>query len=257
MHCKRIDFSLYSSIRIGGACDVVVIDCVEHYPELQIVGHAYNLLISPAAKNLAVLGKAFEGISDEGAFLKVGAATPSGRLFSYAKKQNLAGFEMLGGLPGSVGGLVKMNAGMREYEIGAVLEGIFTADGFIPAEALALGYRSSQINSIIFYALFRKIPHFRTELLEVFAALRAKQPKEPSAGSAFKNPSGDYAGRLIEAVGLKGYQKGGAMFSPKHANFLLNTGGALFDEAFWLLSEAKRRVSEEFGILLEQEIVIL
>jgi UDP-N-acetylmuramate dehydrogenase len=83
------------------------------------------------------------------------------------------------------------------------------------------------------------------------------QPKEPSAGSCFKNPVGDYAGRLIEAVGLRGFRRGGAGFSQKHANFLVNLGGATFDEAIWLIDEAKRRVLESFGIALETEIKIV
>ncbi|MDE6045475.1 MAG: hypothetical protein K2F85_08195 [Helicobacter sp.] len=87
--------------------------------------------------------------------------------------------------------------------------------------------------------------------------MRGKQPKGDIFWSAFKNPEGDFAGRLIESVGLKGVRFGNVCFSEKHANFLINTGGASFDEAKALLDEAKRRVYDSFGIALQEEVVIL
>lgn len=254
---RWIDFSLYSSVKIGPLLEVEVIEEIGGCEGLQVIGHAYNLLLSPQASSLAVLGDSFEGITLEDGFLKVGAATPSGRVFSYAKRENLRGFEMLGALPGSVGGLVKMNAGMKSYEIKEILEGIITARGFVPASELGLGYRSSGIDEVIFYALFKRIEGFRGELLEEFRLMRSRQPKGASFGSVFKNPVGDYAGRLIEAVGLKGVKRGGAIFSPLHANFLINEGGASFEDAHWLIKEAQKRVHEAFGIKLEPEVVIL
>ena len=87
--------------------------------------------------------------------------------------------------------------------------------------------------------------------------MRSNQPSTPSAGSCFKNPEGDYAGRLIEAVGLKGKRVGGMEFSSEHANFLVNQGDGNFDDAIYLIKEAQRRVFKEFNIWLECEIVIL
>lgn len=87
--------------------------------------------------------------------------------------------------------------------------------------------------------------------------MRQNQPSTPSAGSCFKNPQGDYAGRLIEAVGLKGLRVGAMEFSKEHANFLVNHGGGTFDDAIYLIKEAQRRVLNEFGVLLECEIAIL
>ena len=87
--------------------------------------------------------------------------------------------------------------------------------------------------------------------------MRSNQPSTPSAGSCFKNPEGDYAGRLIEEVGLKGLMRGSMCFSKEHANFLVNNGDGKFEDAMWLIDEAKRRVKEKFDISLECEIVIL
>ena len=98
---------------------------------------------------------------------------------------------------------------------------------------------------------------FSQKLKDELIKLRANQPKEPSAGSAFKNPKGDYAGRLIEAVGLKGYQIGGMAWSNVHSNFLVNLGDGTFDEAIELIELAKKRVYQKFGIVLEEEVQII
>ena len=91
----------------------------------------------------------------------------------------------------------------------------------------------------------------------MFKKMRSNQPATPSAGSCFKNPKGDYAGRLIEAVGLKGLRQGDMSFSQEHANFLVNHGDGIFEDALYLIKEAQRRVSLEFDIELECEIIVL
>jgi UDP-N-acetylmuramate dehydrogenase len=93
--------------------------------------------------------------------------------------------------------------------------------------------------------------------VEMFKKMRSNQPSTPSAGSCFKNPKGDYAGRLIEEVGLKGKRVGDMEFSTQHANFLVNHGKGNFDDAIFLIQEAQKRVYEKFAIWLECEIVIL
>jgi UDP-N-acetylmuramate dehydrogenase len=97
----------------------------------------------------------------------------------------------------------------------------------------------------------------RQKLLDELLDLRSNQPSEPSAGSAFKNPQGDYAGRLIEAVGLKGKRKGQMQWSTMHANFLVNLGGGTYEEAKSLIDLAKHEVKNRFGITLIEEIKIL
>ncbi len=272
---KLIDFSKYTSIKIGTPCAVSIIDSTAAYDTLlqsdktpQIIGAANNLLISPEAKNLAVLGKEFSYIKDCGDSLEIGAATASGRVFSYAKRHNLGGFEILSKLPGSIGGIIKMNAGLKEYEIKNILSGILVLNksgklAFKSVESLELGYRSSNINELIFAGIFKKMSGFNENLVESFKALRANQPTEPSFGSTFKNPKGNFAGALIEKAGLKGVLFGknkSLCFSKKHANFLINlgkNGDSSFYEAVELIELAKARVLELSGILLENEVQII
>ena len=269
---KVIDFAVYSSIKIGAALQVSIIQTPQDYYEsLQhtispnIVGAANNLLVSPNAKNLIMLDKKFSYIKDCGDYLEVGALTPSGKLFSYAKKHNLAGFEILSGLPGSIGGIIKMNAGFKEYEIKSTLLGLLSIQksptlDFIKADSLQLSYRSSAINQLIFAGIFKKEQGFNPNLVKLFKEMRENQPKDPSFGSCFKNPPNDFAGRLIESVGLKGVPFGAnktLMFSPKHANFLINLGKSSFDEALELILLAKDYVSKKHNITLQNEVQIL
>lgn len=269
---KTLDFSVYSSIKIGPTLQISLIQNPQDYYEIlqhtttpSIIGAANNLLVSPNAKNLIMLDKNFSYIKDCGDFLEVGALTPSGRLFSYAKKHNLADFEILSGLPGSIGGIIKMNAGLKEYEIKSSLLGILSLKNsqsleFIPAHSLNLSYRSSTIETLIFAGIFKKQSGFNPNLVSLFTKMRSNQPKEPSFGSCFKNPPNDFAGRLIESVGLKGVVFGrnqSLMFSPKHANFLVNLGKTSFDEALELIELARNLVLKQHQIPLQNEVQIL
>jgi UDP-N-acetylmuramate dehydrogenase len=119
------------------------------------------------------------------------------------------------------------------------------------------GYRYTNIKEPILEASFKLEYGFDEEKVKMFKKMRSNQPSTPSAGSCFKNPDGDYAGRLIEAVGLKGKRVGGMEFSNEHANFLVNHVNGKFDDAIYLINEAKKRVLDKFGINLECEIVIL
>lgn len=242
------------------------------------IGNGYNLLVSPNAKHLVMLSPEFDYIlakdtlqnpKDSSEVIEVGGKTSSSSLFRFCKQHNLGGLEFLRSLPGSVGGLVKMNAGMKQYEIKDTLlevciDGIWRSD-------FTLSYRSSDIVGIISAARFRLKKGFDSSLLEQFQAMRSTHPKEPSCGSCFRNPSGDYAGRLIEAVGLKGVEQNGVGFSPHHANFLVNFGTkstqasptktnlaqAEFADALAMIELAKKRVKERFGIELVPEVQIV
>lgn len=110
---------------------------------------------------------------------------------------------------------------------------------------------------MILEAAFEFTIGFDKEKVSMFKSMRLNQPHLPSAGSCFKNPKGDYAGRLIEAVGLKGFRVGGMEFSKEHANFLVNIENGTFDEAIFLIKEAQQRVFKEFKIWLECEIAVL
>lgn len=254
---REIDFKNFSSIKIGSKIDVLVIDEVEDYTPYQIIGGANNLLVSPNCKNLAILSKKFNYIKRDGEFLHIGASTPTGKVLNFCKRENIANFEFLSKLPGSIGGAVKMNAGLKEYEIFNNLIAIKTKDGYIKRDEIKYGYRFTDIDSIIYEAIFKIESNFSNELAKKFLNIRSKQPKEPSAGSCFKNPKGDFAGRLLEAVKLKGYRVNGASFSDIHSNFLVNLGDATFEDAMELIKVAKERVYQSFGVVLEEEITIL
>ncbi|GAA7162009.1 hypothetical protein Kyoto69B_21430 [Helicobacter pylori] len=165
--------------------------------------------------------------------------------------------EFLGQLPGTLGALVKMNAGMKEFEIKNVLESACVNNQWLGSEALGLGYRSSKFNGVVLKARFKKTHGFREEVLKACKNMRKSHPKLPNFGSCFKNPPNDYAGRLLEGVGLRGYCLKRVGFAKEHANFLVNLGGAEFEEALELIELAKTRVLQEYGIHLEEEVKIL
>ncbi|MDP3465439.1 MAG: UDP-N-acetylmuramate dehydrogenase [Sulfuricurvum sp.] len=257
MNTKIIDFSKFSSLRIGPVVEVALIEDDIVPSGHIIVGSANNLLVSPNPPPLMILSKQYDFIRLDNNRLLVGAATPGGRVVSFCKKNNIAHFEYLSKLPGTLGGMLKMNAGLKEYEIFNHLIEIRTQSGWIPKEALEYGYRRTSINEVVFEAAFDLEEGFSAQRLEMFAQMRSNQPNEPSAGSCFKNPPGDYAGRLIEAVGLRGKRVGAMAFSDVHANFLVNYGGGTFEDALFLIKEAQTKVLENFGILLQCEVVIL
>ena len=253
---KEINFSKYSSIRIGPKAEVLVIEDIGEYSSYKILGLGNNVLISNNHPDFAVLGSTFDYIEKKDDLLYVGCATKSGKLLSYAKKNDLANFEFLGKLPGSLGGLVKMNAGLKEFEIFNYIHSIKTKDGYIKKDDIEYSYRHTNLNSIVYEVVFHCTYGYSKTQSEVFKKMRDNQPQVPSAGSCFKNPKNDSAGRLIEAVGLKGFQKGNMAFSAQHANFLANMGDGSFDDAISLINLAKKKVREKFNINLEEEIII-
>ena len=258
MQKTAIDFSKYSSIKIGGVLEVAVLeDCAQAYQDHYIIGSCNNVLMGLQPPLLAKISKKYDFIKIENNTLKIGAATPSGKIASFCKKNDIADFEFLSHLPGILGGLVFMNAGLKEYEIFNNLISIATCEGIFHKEEIVYGYRYTDIKSPILEATFKLSYGFSKEKLEMFKKMRQNQPKTPSAGSCFKNPKGDFAGRLIEAVGLKGLRVGGMGFSSQHANFLVNAGDGTFDEAIYLIQEAQKRVYDAFGIWLECEIAVL
>lgn len=254
---QTIDFSHFTSIRIGPIAEVLIIEDTTYPPDHTIIGHGYNVLIGPNPPPLMMLSKAFDYIKIENGTLIVGGATPSGKVVSFAKKHNLAHFEFLLKLPGTMGGMVAMNAGLKSWEIFNHLKGIVTKNGFMPKSQIAYSYRHTNITDVVFEAHFEIHQGFDPAMVQTFLKMRDNQPLSPSAGSCFVNPKGDFAGRLIEAVGLKGYQIGNMAFSSEHANFLINLGGGTFEEAISLIEEAKRRVLKQHNIALELEIKVL
>ena len=258
MQTKTIDFSKYSSFKIGPKVDVALLSSQtptlkEHY----LIGACNNTLVGPNPPKLMMLSKEYDFIQLLDDKIVIGAATPSGKIASFCKRHNIANFEFLSHLPGKLGGLLYMNAGLKEYEIFNKLIELKTSSGIKQKEEITYGYRFTNITEPILEASFALEYGFDAQKLQMFENMRKNQPSTPSAGSCFKNPQGDYAGRLIEAVGLKGLKRGGMCFSNAHANFLVNSGGGVFEDAIWLIQEAQSRVYSEFGIWLECEIIVL
>jgi UDP-N-acetylmuramate dehydrogenase len=255
---KTINFSTFSSIKIGPSVDVLVLDSRVPLPlGYRLIGGANNLLVSPTPPPLAMLDKSFDFIRLEENVLHVGGATPSGKLLSFAKKHDLAGFELMQKLPGTLGGMIAMNAGLKEWEIFNDLIAIRTENGWIPKSQIEYGYRFAKLKGVVYEATFTCKEGFDENLLSMFKKMRDNQPKEPSAGSCFKNPVGQYAGKLIEEAGFKGKRVGNMMFSNVHANFLVNLGGGTYAQASELIASVKEEVLKRFGVKLEEEIIIL
>jgi len=255
---KTINFAKYSSIKVGQPVEVLMIEKGDIIPENRyLIGGANNLLVSPTPPPLMMLSKDFATIEREEDMLIIGAAMPSGRIVTYTKKHNISGFEFCTKLPGTLGGMLAMNAGVKNYEVFNILHSVEVNGKWILKEDIEYGYRFAKLNGIATAAKFKIIEGFDQNLLDELLSLRSNQPLEPSAGSVFKNPKGDYAGRLIEAAGLKGLKKGNMQWSDIHANFLVNLGGGTFEEAKYLIDLAKEKILKKFNILLKEEIKLL
>ena len=273
----------YTTFRVGGKAealcavkdlrklrDLLSFANRESLPYL-VVGKGSNLLVKDAGlKGLALLLEGeFGALEETEGVIQAGAGLGLAELVRFSQKRGLAGLEFLAGIPGTVGGAVAMNAGAWGKSTGDVLARveILTADGqrvALNRSALGFGYRKTAlpVGSIVVKARFKGTadrPEAIGERVRDYLERRkAGQPLEyPSAGSVFKNPPEDYAGRLIESVGLKGKRVGGAMISDKHANVIVNVGGASAEDILSLMNTARRRVREQTGIELEPEIKVV
>ncbi len=258
MYTKTIDFSRFSSIKVGVPIEVLMLERDDAIPKNRmIIGHANNLLVSANPPPLMMLSKDFSFMELEEKYLTIGCATPIGKILSFAKKNDLAGFEFVAKLPGSLGGMVAMNAGVKAYEVFNILEAVKIDGVWVSKENIEYGYRFAKLGGIATEVRFKVTRGFDQALLQELKDVRSNQPKTPSAGSVFKNPEGDYAGRLIEEVGLKGVSKGAMQWSEVHANFLVNNGGGTFEEAKYLIDLAKEKIFNRFGIKLEEEVQLI
>ncbi len=258
MTTKRIDFSHYSTLHVGPVMDVELIDsCDWDKPDYFIIGAASNLLVTGRTKKLAKLSKDFDNIRIEGGKLVVGAATSSGKLLSFVRKHDIANLEFLSKLPGNVGGMVKMNAGLKAWEIFNHLLSVKTNRGEFQKAQIPHSYRHTDIEGVILEATFEIEPGFSEERFEMFMKMRENQPPQPSAGSCFKNPLPHYAAKLIEDAGLKGHRIGDMAFSARHANFLVNLGQGKAEDALALIELAKNEVLSRFNVQLEEEVIII
>ena len=236
-----------------------------------VLGNGTNLLVSDRGTGVVLSLARLGGIKverDEGGCVLVsaGAGVSLRRLLVWCCRKGLSGLEGLAGIPASIGGAVFMNAGANGTSIADTLHSLDVIEGGtvtrLPAHLVPFSYRDSGLHGkVVVKALFRlrkaDPSETRQRIREVMERRLATQPLgKPSAGCAFKNPPGDSAGRLIDAVGLKGARVGGAMVSPKHANFIVNEGGATAADILALMDRIKREVVRATGTQLQPEITV-
>lgn len=221
----------------------------------RVIGAGSNLLVSDAGVSERVirLARPYQTLAamDGSADLWLGAATPLPGLVRRAQRLGLSGLEGLLGIPAVLGGAVAMNAGTRFGELSDTLQEVelFVGGALerVPADALGLAYRRATLpaGAIVTRVRLRLTPSQPDVVQASMAAVdaaRKGQPKNKSAGCAFKNPPGDSAGRLIDAAGLKGLRVGDAMVSHEHGNFIVNLGSATSADVCGLLEQVSRRV---------------
>jgi UDP-N-acetylmuramate dehydrogenase len=235
--------------------------------EVLVVGKGSNLLVADAGfPGLAVvLGEAFATVEVHDVEVEAGAAASLPVVARRTVAAGLTGFEWAVGVPGSVGGAVRMNAGGHGSDMAAVLVGVRVADlrtgedGWVAASDLHLGYRTSSVapHQLVLGARLvlahGDAARGAAELAEIVAWRRAHQPGGPNAGSVFTNPPDDSAGRLIEAAGAKGRRHGTAAVSTKHANFIQADDGGRADDVLALMREVRALVRADSGVDLQPE----
>jgi UDP-N-acetylmuramate dehydrogenase len=232
-----------------------------------VVGKGSNLLVTDAGfPGLALaLGEAFAGVAVDATVVQAGGAASLPVVARQTVRAGLTGFEWAVGVPGSIGGAVRMNAGGHGSEMAHILRSVRLvdlrsgADTEVAADDLDLNYRHSAVapHQLVLRADLALAEGDRAkgeaELSEIVAWRRANQPGGQNAGSVFANPPGDSAGRLIDAAGCKGLRVGSAEVSTKHANFFQADAGGAADDVHALMLEVRRRVEDASGVRLRAE----
>ena len=271
----------HTTFRIGGPCDIFIkprsieeirqiIEVVkENKVPYYVVGNGSNLLVSDDGYRGVIINlfNNFSDITVEGNTITASAGALLGKIGYTALKKSLTGFEFATGIPGTLGGAVVMNAGAYGGEMKDVLSEVtvLTKEGellTLKTDELELGYRTSIIAKKDYIVLEGKIQLKPGEPDKIKAVIddlafrrRDKQPLEyPSAGSTFKRPKDNFAGKLIMDAGLRGYTSGGAMVSDKHCGFVINKGDATCEDVIKLTDHVKEEVKNQFGIELELEV---
>ena len=276
--------SQHTTFKIGGPADYflmpdkgedvgrVIKICKEKEIPYFILGNGSNLLVGDGGYRGAVIQiyRNMSSVTVEGNEITAQAGALLSAVAAAAKNASLTGFEFAGGIPGTIGGAVVMNAGAYGGEMKDVLTEVtvMNAEGDIftlPTEELELGYRTSIIKTAGYIVLEAKIrlkegnPEVIRETMKDLTIRRTtKQPLEyPSAGSTFKRPEGYFAGKLIMDSGLAGYQVGGAQVSEKHCGFVINAGDATARDVRTLMDNVRDIVYKKYGVTLESEVKFL
>jgi len=274
----------YTTFQIGGPARLLIepesvdalVSCYRILAENAVVplviGAGSNLLVSDKGIPGVVirLAKSMSRIEIDGEYITAEAGVSLARLATEALSAGLSGLEFAGGIPGSLGGAVFMNAGAYGGEMKDVIveTTYLSKDGTVATvsgEEHAFGYRHSffsEKGGIVLSARMKLTPknpeEIRAAMKELSTRRRDKQPLNfPSAGSFFKRPEGHFAGKLIEDAGLKGTTFGGAQISEKHAGFVINTGGATAKDVCRLMDFVTEKVQTLYGVTLEPEVRML
>ena len=234
------------------------------------VGLGSNLLAADDGVDALVLR--LEGdlaaVEVDGELLRGGGGATNAVCLHRARAAGLGGLEFACAIPGTAGGGVRMNAGAYGSDWSAILERALVVSargsGWFTPDELGLSYRHSDLRpgDVVARAEYRLTPRtvaeIKAEVAELVARRKATQPtNKRTFGSVFKNPQGELgAGRMLELCGLKGHRIGGAVISPRHANFIENADGATSADCLALMREARRRAREQFGVELEHEVVL-
>jgi UDP-N-acetylmuramate dehydrogenase len=273
-------FGELTTYRVGGPAALVVVvadeaalavvgrACRESSIEVVALGRGSNTLVADRGFDglVVVLGDAFATIEIEGTTVRAGGAASLPVVARTTAAAGLRGFEWAVGVPGSIGGAVRMNAGGHGSDMAAVLHRIRVADlgsgkdEVVAATELELGYRHSALTAadIVVWAEL-ELRHgdaaaAEEEIAGIVRWRRANQPGGQNAGSVFTNPEGDSAGRLIDAAGLKGFRLGTAHVSEKHANFIQADDGGSADDVLALMRAVVEHVREQEGVELRPEV---
>ena len=274
----------HTTFRIGGPAEVFVmpgnLEEVQRILEICrtedlpyfILGNGSNLLVSDRGYRGVViqLDRNFGEVKVEGTEIHASAGALLSTIAVAARRASLTGFEFAGGIPGTLGGAVVMNAGAYGGEMKDVLRKVMVMDQSgkvfeIPAEELQMGYRTSIIKTAGYIVLGAVLSLKEGNLEEIKMLTRklseqrtSKQPLEyPSAGSTFKRPEGYFAGKLIMDSGLRGYRVGGAQVSEKHCGFVINKENATATDVVNLIHDVQRIVYEKFQVQLDTEVKFL
>ena len=272
----------HCSFRIGGPCDAMVLPTDPEEVRLLcallaqegerplIMGNGTNLLVTDAPVHRIVLrlGDGFARIEGEGTALTAQSGVLLSQLAVAAAKRGLTGLEFAHGIPGSLGGGVSMNAGAYGGELKDVIASVLYLDEELnlrETEDPGFSYRHSRFSDtdcvvLSASAVLREDEEgaIRERMRALMERRRASQPLElPSAGSTFKRPAVGYAAALIDQAGLKGFAVGGAMVSQKHAGFVVNRGGATFEDVIRLMDHIQETVFRVSGVTLEPEVKII
>jgi len=273
--------SRYTTWKIGGPADALIVpENAEQLARLMtalqqqqipwmMIGKGSNMLVSDKGIRGAVikLGKEFEEIRFNGNEAWAGGGASFVRLSIMAGKQGLTGLEFAGGIPGTVGGAVYMNAGAHGSDLSRIFKSaeIVLETGELVtcnAEDMRFSYRHSRLQEqpgIVIRACLELKEGDRLEIAAAMAAYKDRRRKtqplqQPCAGSVFRNPPGDYSARLIEEAGLKGLRVGGAEVSRLHANFIINTGQATAEDVLSLMEQIKNTIASKYGVHLVPEV---